>query len=172
LVSFAAGCARAPKYEKLHEAVKAGDVEDVRTHLRRGADLKPGHLRAAADAGHTEVVRVLLEAGADVNAAPVTGSTALHAAAEKGYDDVAQLLLEAGANANAEASGPHQTPLFGAAREGQVEVVVLLLAAGAEPDPAVRAGSFGEPPSPLYCCLLYTSPSPRDRTRSRMPSSA
>ena len=25
---------------------------------------------------------------------------------------------------------------------------------------------------PLYTCLLYTSPSPRDRTRSRMPSSA
>src|SRR5664280_2798698 len=23
----------------------------------------------------------------------------------------------------------------------------------------------------LWCCLLYTSPSPRDRTRSRMPSS-
>ena len=25
---------------------------------------------------------------------------------------------------------------------------------------------------PSYSCLLYTSPSPRDRTRSRMPSSA
>jgi len=25
---------------------------------------------------------------------------------------------------------------------------------------------------PDYACLLYTSPSPRDRTRSRMPSSA
>ena len=25
---------------------------------------------------------------------------------------------------------------------------------------------------PCHCCLLYTSPSPRDRTRSRMPSSA
>ena len=24
----------------------------------------------------------------------------------------------------------------------------------------------------FICCLLYTSPSPRDRTRSRMPSSA
>ena len=24
----------------------------------------------------------------------------------------------------------------------------------------------------IACCLLYTSPSPRDRTRSRMPSSA
>ena len=27
-------------------------------------------------------------------------------------------------------------------------------------------------PHGLRCCLLYTSPSPRDRTRSRMPSSA
>ena len=24
----------------------------------------------------------------------------------------------------------------------------------------------------LYCCLLYTSPSPRDKRQSRMPSSA
>ena len=31
-------------------------------------------------------------------------------------------------------------------------------------------GSVIRPAS--YCCLLYTSPSPRDRTRSRMPSSA
>ena len=29
--------------------------------------------------------------------------------------------------------------------------------------------AFGEE---KYACLLYTSPSPRDRTRSRMPSSA
>ena len=28
------------------------------------------------------------------------------------------------------------------------------------------------PPAPADACLLYTSPSPRDRTRSRMPSSA
>ena len=27
-------------------------------------------------------------------------------------------------------------------------------------------------PAPVISCLLYTSPSPRDRTRSRMPSSA
>ena len=30
-------------------------------------------------------------------------------------------------------------------------------------------GSYGDP---VIVCLLYTSPSPRDRTRSRMPSSA
>ena len=30
----------------------------------------------------------------------------------------------------------------------------------------------GIPVPKVYACLLYTSPSPRDRTRSRMPSSA
>ena len=33
-------------------------------------------------------------------------------------------------------------------------------------------GLFGGPLGEKYTCLLYTSPSPRDRTRSRMPSSA
>ena len=32
-----------------------------------------------------------------------------------------------------------------------------------------KSNQFGGEPG---CCLLYTSPSPRDRTRSRMPSSA
>ena len=35
-------------------------------------------------------------------------------------------------------------------------------------DPDAREHVYGMP----YSCLLYTSPSPRDRTRSRMPSSA
>ena len=34
----------------------------------------------------------------------------------------------------------------------------------------IQLGTFGG--GRMYCCLLYTSPSPRDRTRSRMPSSA
>ena len=43
---------------------------------------------------------------------------------------------------------------------------------------AKRTGAQVKGPIPLptrierYTCLLYTSPSPRDRTRSRMPSSA
>ena len=32
--------------------------------------------------------------------------------------------------------------------------------------------SYDKKDTETYCCLLYTSPSPRDRTRSRMPSSA
>ena len=39
--------------------------------------------------------------------------------------------------------------------------------------PQSRAAALLASPSPLAdVCLLYTSPSPRDRTRSRMPSSA
>ena len=37
---------------------------------------------------------------------------------------------------------------------------------------AVGVPDPGYPSPPYKICLLYTSPSPRDRTRSRMPSSA
>ena len=45
-------------------------------------------------------------------------------------------------------------------RQSGADVVVSYLPVGSE-----EADKF-------YACLLYTSPSPRDRTRSRMPSSA
>ena len=35
-----------------------------------------------------------------------------------------------------------------------------------------RISSYDGIPAPLWVCLLYTSPSPRDRSLSRMPSSA
>ena len=44
-----------------------------------------------------------------------------------------------------------------------------------EPLSAFEAAEYLEVSLPTlrrYVCLLYTSPSPRDRTRSRMPSSA
>ena len=40
------------------------------------------------------------------------------------------------------------------------------------PDRRVILSDAGNFPSDLYICLLYTSPSPRDRQKSRMPSSA
>ena len=48
-----------------------------------------------------------------------------------------------------------------------VEFVLLYLA-------CLRAGAVFVPLNPAYtrACLLYTSPSPRDMRRSRMPSSA
>ena len=47
---------------------------------------------------------------------------------------------------------------------GEDEALAAGIVAGQRSD-AVHAGRVGR-------CLLYTSPSPRDRTRSRMPSSA
>ena len=49
--------------------------------------------------------------------------------------------------------------------ERGIESTIVLMGSARIPDPSGTAAQT-EP------CLLYTSPSPRDRTRSRMPSSA
>ena len=41
-----------------------------------------------------------------------------------------------------------------------------------EPEKHFLLGNYDALKRNYSCCLLYTSPSPRDRTRSRMPSSA
>ena len=56
-------------------------------------------------------------------------------------------------------------------REGDPAVLVSTLAK-AKGDYLVECLSNDKDDDALSTCLLYTSPSPRDRTRSRMPSSA
>ena len=41
-----------------------------------------------------------------------------------------------------------------------------------EPTEKVEIAKVQDSPAEVKDCLLYTSPSPRDRTRTRMPSSA
>ena len=53
----------------------------------------------------------------------------------------------------------------------QMGFVVLGLSAGVVSGNTLSAGNAYSS-AMFYICLLYTSPSPRDRTRSRMPSSA
>ena len=64
---------------------------------------------------------------------------------------------------------------------GSGKTTLMNLAAGLLRPTRGTVSLFGESPTARpeavlgrlgYCCLLYTSPSPRDRTRSRMPSSA
>ena len=53
------------------------------------------------------------------------------------------------------------------------DVVVVVSAQGDTTDDLIaKAAEITSDPSHRKICLLYTSPSPRDRTRSRMPSSA
>src|SRR5665811_2579809 len=68
--------------------------------------------------------------------------------------------------------GPHAgrdqwlgLPPLAVGRTGTVRTRPTLPARSSHPAPVVPSDQGG-------ACLLYTSPSPRDRTRSRMPSSA
>ena len=58
-------------------------------------------------------------------------------------------------------------------RSGALDVVVIDSVAALVPKSELE-GEMGDSKMGLQArlCLLYTSPSPRDRTRSRMPSSA
>ena len=91
---------------------------------------------------HSDVVRILLSRKAKVSIAADDGATPLHLSASNGHLAVTVALVEAGAELDAKTIDG-STPLHVAAEGGHLGV-----------------------------CLLYTSPSPRDRTRSRMPSSA
>ena len=86
------------------------------------------------------------------------GGTALIAASENGQDALARLLLEHGANVSL-ANENGWTALKAASCEGHEAVVRVLVEHGADVSLAND-------------CLLYTSPSPRDLSTSRMPSSA
>ena len=65
-----------------------------------------------------------------------------------------------------------QGPSGDSAPDGQAATAMLNAALGAERSDAWLGEVTVTDRSPGNACLLYTSPSPRDRTRSRMPSSA
>ena len=54
--------------------------------------------------------------------------------------------------------------------KNRINTPILLLTAKGEPAERIEGLELGA--DDYLTCLLYTSPSPRDRTRSRMPSSA
>jgi ankyrin repeat protein len=92
----------------LWSAIALGRTEEVRAFIETDPSLlaarmsRSEHRRTplhhAASRNQLEAVRLLLQLGADVNAADLTGATALATAAQQGADQrIAGLLLEAGA---------------------------------------------------------------------------
>ena len=116
-------------------------------------------LKEAAGDCDVETMKRALEAGANPDAKSIFNRSVLHLTAKRGYVQAVQILLEYGANINAR-NNFGETALHLAALEGHAKCADLLLQLN--PDLFIKNN----------CCLLYTSPSPRDQRGSRMPSSA
>ena len=96
------------------------------------------------------------------------GNSPLLAACYKGHESTAKLLLVNDADVNL-CNNSGKSPLFKACYNGHEITAKLLLVNGADLNLCDKNGIS---PQQIACGLLYTSPSPRDLSTSRMPSSA
>ena len=69
-------------------------------------------------------------------------------------------------------SPPRSIMKFGMVIGALVGVAALMVLTGLPVPEPIQAGASDSPAAHNSGCLLYTSPSPRDRQKSRMPSSA
>jgi ankyrin repeat protein len=117
----------------IHDAARAGDLEQVQQLVVKGVDVNARAVRdetalmIAALAGKGDIVNYLLQRGADINARNSSGMTALHAAAYGGYTDIVRLLITKGAEVNDAANRFGVTPLHVASEENHLDTVKQLL---------------------------------------------
>ncbi len=137
----------------LHDAVKEGDIEEVKQLIASGADVNQNQrslgtpLHQASMWGSRELAELLIAHGANVNADNAIMGTPLLRAARKGNEGVAAVLIAHGADVGARWTDG-TTPLHAAAEGGHAGVVDLLVANGADVnarsvDTAVKKGFPG-----------------------------
>jgi ankyrin repeat protein len=124
----------------LHQAVRTGDIELVRSVLSSGANVNEPDswgtpLGMAVVKGSDKIVQLLIEAGADVEGPTVPavgGQRPLHLAATRlSGANTARLLISRGARLDAwDKAG--KTPLITAVVSDNIQVAELLVAAGAD----------------------------------------
>jgi ankyrin repeat protein len=125
--------------EEIHDAVRSGDLEKVKTILQSHAEWlnspdqnqkTPLHL--ALESGHADIAKYLIEQGADINLKDKDKAAPLHNAAYLGNLEIVDILLKKGAVSLNEGNFRGQTPLHFACERGYLEVAKRLLDAGAD----------------------------------------
>ncbi len=130
--------------QRLHRAVRAGDVDGLKAALKAGVDADARDRRGwtalmhAANKGHTLTVAPLLAAKADPDVRAADGATALFMAAAHGHTEIVSLLVKGGADISIR--GPKGRTAAGiarlrygnpaAARRKGADLAVLALLAG------------------------------------------
>ena len=141
--------------QEMHDAVKSGDVQSVRKHLKRGYDPNSIDLESFYHADgpmlltvaefcsreevygskqispkYVEIAEMFLKVGADVDGHDSKGYTPLAFATNLGCTDLARFLIESGADVNAKDYRDY-TVLHTAAASYLYEICELLIAKGA-----------------------------------------
>ncbi len=135
LISMAAALAG-----PLHDAVKDGDIEQVRLLIAQGEDVNQRHRTSGSPLHHAAVwangdmAELLLAEGADVSSQHPFLGTPLSIAAFKGNEAAVAVLIANGADIEAR-SADGLTPLHAAASGGNAAVVELLVTSGADVNP-------------------------------------
>jgi ankyrin repeat protein len=134
-------------------AAAMGHVDVARTLIEfapRGADVDAAHryaqttaLHWAAEMGRVEVVALLCASGANVEAAKITGGTALHTASDANQTATVRVLLAAPCGADHTKLLVGDTvPLYLAAQRGFTEVGEALIEGGAAVNFVMPTGKF------------------------------
>ena len=124
------------------------------------------NVNAKADVFNKTVVAINAGLNAD---AVVNRNVMLNVQAGSGLQSAQQMNLRAmKGNMNVAGSGRNQYTVLGVPVEDSFGSKTINGGGQINVDGRIETGIFNE----QYICLLYTSPSPRDRQKSRMPSSA
>ena len=157
------------------DAAEKGDLATLTRLIATGNNIDAlgengnSALAFACANGHADCASLLIIKGATVDLPSSLGNTPLHAACWAESPKCMRILLDAKANVNQQSNANGSTPMHVAVQGNRDEALALLLARGANR----KIKSDGRTPLQLsVTCLLYTSPSPRDKRQSRMPSSA
>jgi len=142
--------------KKLLDAGAKGNLQDVKSLIKRGADINAQDkfsgwtpLHFAAFYNELDALKLLVQLGADVNTQDKSGWTPLHYAARDDKLDALKFLVQLGADINAK-NKDGRTPLHDAALNNELDALKLLVQLGADVNAKNKDGR-----TPLHFAAFY-----------------